>query len=201
MARRLVFLYIYFLLILQRRVCRLYVCMFFFIFMLFIHYRANYSHSLLSCDGTRILRAQTGSASTRRPKRGNIVCTCIIPRDDSHEESVLLFPTVCVCFFSVFVLMSTPRSGLNPPSLALVWYIDVYYTETLSLVHWRLKYTQTKYVPCIVEFPKKMFFKYIFFSFPRQVKQMNGRSQKFDIQDYIYTLCNFPQFKSIWHIN
>lgn len=72
------------------------------------------------------------------------------------------FPHRLYFFVLFFVLMSTPRSGLDPPSLTHVWYIDVYYTETLSLVHWRLKYTRTKYVPCKVEFPagrcKKIFF-------------------------------------------
>jgi hypothetical protein len=36
-------------------------------------------------------------------------------------KSVLLSPTFCVCFiFFFFVLMSTPRSGLDPPPLAHV---------------------------------------------------------------------------------
>lgn len=73
-------------------------------------------------------------------KKGNIVCIRVIPRDDSHEECAS-FPHCLYLFDFFFVLMSTPRSGLDPPPLAHVWYIDVYYTETLSSVHWRLKYT------------------------------------------------------------
>lgn len=147
----LFFINFFFLLMLQRRVCRPYICVCVCVFFMFIHHRANYSHSLLwrRHQETRVDRLSVHKAT----KKGNIVCTCNSERRQSWR-SVFLFPTVCVCLiFFFFVLMSTPRSGLDPPPLAHVWYIDVYYTETLSSVHWRLKYTHEICVPGMVEFP------------------------------------------------
>lgn len=98
----------------RARVC---VCVFF----MFIHHRANYSHSLLSRNGTRRDSSRPVQRAAQGDQEREILSVRVIPqRRDGHEESVVLFPTVCVClvffFFFFFCLNVDSPQWSGPPA-------------------------------------------------------------------------------------
>lgn len=106
--------YNFFLLILQRRVCRLCVCVCVCVLCLSTTKPIILIHS--SRDGIRRLvdRLNVHKAT----KKGNIVCIRVIPRDDSHEECAS-FPhcfTVCICLIFFFCLNVDSPQWSGPPA-------------------------------------------------------------------------------------